>query len=318
MGKTKDDSIRMFSLNGNRSLAEKIAQSMGRKLNKCSVKQFSDGEIQINIEESVRGKDVFVIQATSDPVDDNLMELLIMIDALKRASAKTVNVVLSYYGYARQDRTAKPREPISAKLVANLIQKAGATRVLVLDLHAVQVQGFFDIPVDNLFTMPLFAKCYRDRGFVGDDFVVVAPKNSGVNRARSLGKYLDTTIAIVDNEHKDEATNTSSVIGHVRGKKCILVDDIVNTAGTLINAVEALEQEGAEEIYACASHGVLSATAAERINHSALKEICVTDSIALDPELVITKLHVVTCADLMGEAIKRIYENKAMSPLFQL
>lgn len=318
MSKTKDDSIRIFSLNGNRKLAEKIAHSIGRELNDCSVKQFSDGEIQINIEESVRGKDVFVIQATSEPVDDNLMQLLIMIDALKRASAKTVNVVLSYYGYARQDRTAKPREPITAKLVANMIEKAGATRVLVLDLHAVQVQGFFDIPVDNLFTMPLFAKYYQDRGFLGDDFVVVAPKNSGVNRARSLAKYLDTTIAIVDNEHKDEITQTSSVIGNVSGKKCILVDDIVNTAGTLINAVEALEQEGAHEIYACVSHGVLSATSAERINHSVLKELCITDSIELDPELTIAKLKVITCSTLMGEAIMRIYENKPMSPLFQL
>lgn len=199
----KDPSLKIFSLNANQPLAEKIAEVVGIELGKSSVRHFSDGEIQINIEESIRGDHVYIIQSTSNPVNDHLLELLIMIDALKRASAKTINVVMPYFGYARQDRTAKPREPITAKLVANMIQKAGATRILTLDLHTVQLQGFFDIPVDNLFTLPLLARYYHECGLNNEEVVVVSPKNSGVGRARTLSEYLDTTLAIVD-QHVDE------------------------------------------------------------------------------------------------------------------
>ncbi|MDN6504430.1 MAG: ribose-phosphate diphosphokinase, partial [Tetragenococcus halophilus] len=239
VAKNEDESLKIFSLNGNIPLAKKVARVFGTELGKCSIKSFSDGEISISIEESVRGVDTFIIQATNRPVNDYYMELLIMIDAMKRASAKTINVVLPYYAYARQDRTANPHEPITAKLIANLIVEAGATRVLTLDLHTVQVQGFFDIPVDNLFTMPLFAQYYREKGMTDDDYVVVSPKNSGVQRARSLAEYLGTTIAIVD-QGETEA-DEGYVIGDVQDKNCILVDDILNTGKTLANAADLLK-----------------------------------------------------------------------------
>lgn len=308
--------LKIFSLNGNRPLAEKIAAVFGTKLGECSIKQFSDGEISISIEESVRGVHVYLIQATNQPVNDYYMELLIMIDALKRASAKTINVVLPYYAYARQDRTAKPHEPITAKLIANMLQEAGATRVLTLDLHTVQVQGFFDIPVDNLFTMPLFAKYYRDLNMVGDDYVVVSPKNSGVQRARSLGEYLNTTLAIVDQEESDP--NGGYVIGDVTGKTCIMVDDILNTGGTMVNAARFLKEAGAKEVYACASHALLSPPAKELIENSDIKSLCVTDSCLTDESRQPNNMVYITCAELMGAAVKVIHENKPMSPLFKL
>ena len=214
--------MKLFSLNSNHAIAEKIAKAAGVPLGKLSSRQFSDGEIQVNIEESVRGFDVFIIQSTSFPVNNHLMELLIMVDACNRASANSVNVVIPYFGYARQDRTAAPREPITAKLVANMLVKAGVNRVLTLDLHAVQVQGFFDIPVDNLYTVPLFAKHYCDKGLTGDDVVVVSPKNSGVKRARSLAEHLDAPIAIIDYAQDDAHRNEGYIIGEVAGKKAIL------------------------------------------------------------------------------------------------
>ncbi|MBO0440924.1 ribose-phosphate diphosphokinase [Candidatus Enterococcus ikei] len=315
--KYKDKTLRIFSLNANRPLAEKIAKVVGTELGKSTVRQFSDGEIQINIEESIRGDHVFLVQSTNLPVNDNLMELLIMIDALKRASAKTINVVLPYYGYARQDRTAKPREPITAKLVANLLEEAGATRVLTLDLHTVQVQGFFDIPVDNLFTMPLFAHNYRKQQLVGEDIVVVSPKNSGVQRARSLSEYLDATLAIVDQDEVD-GVRSGYVIGEVKGKTCILVDDILNTGGTLATAAEILKENGAKSIYACASHGLLSKGAKATLDESPIEQICVTDSVFISDDRKPEALNIVSCAELMGEAVKRIHENTPMSPLFRL
>ncbi|KAF1300595.1 MULTISPECIES: ribose-phosphate diphosphokinase [Enterococcus] len=314
--KYQDDSLKIFSLNGNRPLAEKIAKVFGTTLGRCSIKQFSDGEISISIEESVRGAHVYLIQATNKPVNDYYMELLIMIDAMKRASAKTINVVLPYYAYARQDRTAKPHEPITAKLIANMIVEAGATRVLTLDLHTVQVQGFFDIPVDNLFTMPLFAHYYRKRGMTGDDYVVVSPKNSGVQRARSLAEYLDTTIAIVDQEETEESEGY--VIGDVQGKNCIMVDDILNTGETMAKAAELLKAAGGKEVYACASHALLSETAKATLDQAPIADICVTDSCWTADERHPEKLTYVTCAQLMGEAVKRIHENTPMSPLFKL
>ena len=249
--------LKLFALSSNQELAAKVADKMGIELGKSSVREFSDGEIQVNIEESIRGHHVFILQSTSSPVNDNLMEILIMVDALKRASAETVSVVMPYYGYARQDRKARSREPITSKLVANMLEVAGVDRLLTVDLHASQIQGFFDIPVDNLFTMPLFAHYYRQLGLMGDDIVVVSPKNSGVQRARSLSEYLNSTLAIVD--HADDAsTEGGYVIGDVQGKTCIMVDDILNTGATLARAANVLKENGAKEVYACASHGLLS------------------------------------------------------------
>lgn len=308
--------IKFFSLNGNHPLAENIAHAFGTELGKCGIKKFSDGEIAINIEESVRGVHTFLIQSTNQPVNDYYMELLIMIDAMKRASAATVNVVLPYYAYARQDRTAHPHEPITAKLIANMLQEAGATRILTLDLHAVQVQGFFDIPVDNLFTMPLFAHYYRNKKMEGDDYVVVSPKNSGVNRARSLAEYLNTTLAIVD--QGDEYNEAEYVIGDVSGKKCIMVDDILNTGETLAKAATLLKEAGAAEVYTCVSHALLSPPAKEILEAAPIEDICVTDSCLTDKARHPKQLTYITCADLMGEAVRRIYENTPMSPLFSI
>lgn len=315
--KYQDETLKIFSLNGNYPLAEKIADVFGTKLGKCVVKQFSDGEISINIEESIRGDHVYLIQSTNTPVNDNYMELLIMIDAMKRASAKTINVVLPYYAYARQDRTAKPHEPITAKLIANLLQEAGATRVLTLDLHAVQVQGFFDIPVDNLFTMPLFANYYREKGLVGDDVVVISPKNSGVQRARSLSEYLNATLAIVD-QPEEETCQSGYVIGNVKDKICIMVDDILNTGTTLANAAIILRENGAKEIHACSSHGLLSYPAKDILNQLGIEDVCVTDSVFTPEENRPDNLTIISCGELMGEAVKRIHENTPMSPLFRL
>lgn len=314
--KYHDSKLKIFSLNSNQPLAEKIAAVFGTELGKCRVKQFSDGEIAINIEESVRGHHIYLIQATNYPVNDHYLELLIMIDALKRASAKTINIVLPYYGYARQDRTAKPHEPITAKLIANLLTEAGATRLLTLDLHTVQVQGFFDIPVDNLFTIPLFAQYYQNKGMTGDDVVVVSPKNSGVQRARSLSEHLDTTISIVD-QYEENGVRDGYVIGDVKDKTCILVDDIINTGETLAAAAKILKEDGAKEVHVCASHGLLSVEAKKVLDDADISDICITDSVYTDPEKHPENLTIITCSELMGEGIKRIHENKPMSPLFQ-
>ena len=240
--------MKLFALNSNHDIAEKIAKAAGVPLGKLSSRQFSDGEIQVNIEESVRGFDVFIIQSTSFPVNNHLMELLIMVDACNRASANSVNVVMPYFGYARQDRTAAPREPITAKLVANMLVKAGVDRVLTLDLHAVQVQGFFDIPVDNLYTVPLFAKHYCEKGLSGEDVVVVSPKNSGVKRARSLAEHLDAPIAIIDYAQDDSHRNEGYIIGDVAGKKAILIDDILNTGRTFAEASKISQKDGYKTI----------------------------------------------------------------------
>lgn len=315
---TQAEPMKIFSLNANRPLAEKIAAEIGQPLGNCSVRQFSDGEIQINIEETVRGFHVFVIQATNDPVNDHWLELLIMIDALKRASAKTINVVMPYYGYARQDRTSRPREPITAKLVANMLVKAGATRVLTLDLHTVQVQGFFDIPVDNLFTVPLFSKYYLEKDLDFENLVVVAPKNSGIKRARSLATDLDAPIAIIDYYQDEQERSVGYVIGEVKNKICILIDDICNTGKTFSQAAEILAENGAKEIYACASHALFSDNAKELIAASPVKELCVTDSVLIDPAGLEDKLVEISASELMAEAIRRIHTNTPMSPLFKL
>ncbi|MCI5871562.1 MAG: ribose-phosphate diphosphokinase, partial [Streptococcus sp.] len=272
--------MKLFSLTSNIELAEKISQASGIPLSKLSSRQFSDGEIMINIEESVRGFDIYIIQSTSFPVNNHLMELLIMVDACKRASANSVNVVIPYFGYSRQDRIAAPREPLTAKLVANMLVKAGVDRVLTLDLHAVQVQGFFNIPVDNLFTMPLFAKHYTSLGLTGEDVVVVSPKNSGIKRARSLAEHLNAPIAIIDYAQDDSNREEGYIIGEVEGKKAILIDDIINTGKTFAEAAKIVEREGATEIYAVASHGLFAGGAADILSTAPIKEIVVTDSVA--------------------------------------
>ena len=313
-----DPRLNIFALNSNRPLAEKIATAVGVELGKSSVTQFSDGEIQVNIEESIRGSHVYVIQSTSSPVNDNLMELLIMIDALKRASAKTINVVMPYYGYARQDRKARAREPITAKLVANMIQKAGATRMLTLDLHAVQIQGFFDIPVDHLMGAPLIANYFLEKGIQGDDVVVVSPDHGGVTRARKLAEFLKAPIAIIDKRRpKANVAEVMNIIGQVEGKTCVLIDDMIDTAGTITLAANALKEAGAVSVYASCTHPVLSGPALQRIEDSAIERLVVTDSIYLPEDRKIDKIDEVSVGGLMGDAIKRIHENKPVSPLFE-
>ena len=307
--------LKLFSLSSNEPLAEKIAESVGVPLSEISVKRFADGEVQINIEESIRGDNVFVIQSTAAPVNDNLMELLIMIDALRRASANQINVVLPYYGYARQDRKARSREPITAKLVANMLERAGATRVLALDLHAAQIQGFFDIPVDNLFTIPLFAEHYIEHGLTGPDVVVVSPKNSGVKRARNLAEYLDAPIAIIDYAQDDASRDQGYIIGDVAGKKAILIDDILNKGKTFSEASKIVEREGATEIYAVSSHGLFVNGAATLLDQSPIKEILVTDSVATKEQKP-KNVKYITASELLGDALVRIQEKKPVSPLF--
>ncbi|GFK31211.1 ribose-phosphate pyrophosphokinase 2 [Streptococcus canis] len=310
-----DKQIKLFSLTSNLPIAEKISEASGIPLGKISSRQFSDGEIMINIEETVRGDDIYIIQSTSFPVNDNLWELLIMIDACKRASANTVNVVLPYFGYSRQDRVAKSREPITAKLVANMLTKAGIDRVVTLDLHAVQVQGFFDIPVDNLFTVPLFAEHYSQLGLLGADTVVVSPKNSGIKRARSLAEYLDSPIAIIDYAQDDSEREEGYVIGDVAGKKAIVIDDILNTGKTFAEAAKILERAGATAIYAVASHGLFAGGAADVLKTAPIKEIIVTDSVKTKNR-VPENVTYLSASDLIAQAVIRIHERRPLSPLF--
>ncbi|MDE7022752.1 MAG: ribose-phosphate diphosphokinase, partial [Ligilactobacillus sp.] len=307
--------IKIFALNSNKPLAEKIAAAVDVPLGKTSVDRFSDGEIRINIEESIRGDEIFIIQSTSAPVNDNLMELLIMIDALRRASAATINVVIPYYGYARQDRKARSREPITAKLVADMVEKAGADRAIMLDLHAAQIQGFFDIPVDHLMGAPLLADYFLTQG-LDKDAVVVSPDHGGVTRARKLAEFLKAPIAIIDKRRpRANVAEIMNIIGSVDGKRCILIDDMIDTAGTITLAAQALMDAGAIEVYASATHPVLSGPAIERIEKSPIKQLVVTDSIQLPEEKQIDKLVQVSVGPLIGDAIKRIHENKPVSPL---
>ena len=319
MGKHyKDPKLKIFSLSSNRPLAEKIAEAVGLELGKISISRFSDGEVKVNVEESIRGAHVYIVQSTSDPVNDNLMELLIMIDALRRASAKTINVVMPYYGYARQERKAQSREPITAKLVANMITIAGADRVLTLDLHAPQIQGFFDIPVDHLIGVPLLADYFLEKGLFGEDVVVVSPDHGGVVRARKLADFLKSPIAIIDKRRpRPNVSEVMNIIGDVAGKKCIIIDDMIDTAGTITLAAAALLDKGADSVYACCTHAVLSGPALERLDESEIKEVIVTDSIQQPEGRHLDKLQTISVGNLVGEAIKRIHENRSVSPLFQ-
>ena len=312
-----DSKLKIFSLNSNNPLAQEIADEMGIELGKSSVKHFSDGEVQISIEESIRGCDVFIVQSTSAPVNEHLMELLIMIDAVKRASARTVNVVMPYYGYARQDRKAKAREPITAKLVANLLETAGATRVIVLDLHAPQIQGFFDILIDHLVAVPILAEYFQTKDFNPEDVVIVSPDHGGVTRARKMAERLKAPIAIIDKRRpKPNVAEVMNIVGNVDGKVCILIDDIIDTAGTITIGAEALVKCGAKEVYACCSHPVLSGPAIERIEGSVIKELVVTNTIQLCDEKRSPKIKELSVATLMADAISRVYENKSVSTLF--
>lgn len=311
------NSLKIFTGNSNPKLASEIAEHLGLKLCESEVGTFSDGEISVRIGESVRGASVFVIQSTCEPVNNNLMELLIMIDAFKRASAAEINAVIPYYGYARQDRKAKPRDPISAKLVADLLTAAGAHRVVTMDLHAPQIQGYFDIPVDHLLGGPILAKYFIDKE-LGNDVVVVSPDHGSVTRARYFAEKLNAPLAIIDKRRpKANVAEIMNIIGDVRGKKAILVDDLIDTAGTLVQGAQALIDSGAIEVYACATHGVLSGPAIERLKESPIKELVITDTIPISQEKKIDKIKVRSVAPLFAEAILRIHEGMSVSKLFE-
>ena len=312
--------LKLFSLSSNHELAQKVAKEIGIELGKVSIGAHSDGETVVHIDESVRGDHVFILQSTSDPVNDNLMELLIMMDALRRASAASINIVLPYYGYARQDRKARAREPITSKLVANMLQIAGADRLITFDLHAPQIQGFFNIPVDHLMGSPLIAEYFR-RQLVsaGDDIVVVSPDHGGVGRARKLANFLKAPLAIIDKRRpRANVAEIMNIIGDVQGKKCILIDDMIDTAGTITLAANALKELGATEVYASCTHAVLSGPAIERINNSAITKLVVLDTIEMPEERQSEKIVQLSIAHLLADAIIRIHERRPLSPLFEL
>lgn len=316
---THGKNIKIFTGNSNPKLAEEIANSVGLTLGDSKVSTFSDGEISVDINETVRGCDVFVIQSTCSPVNKNLMELLIMIDAFKRASAGRITAVIPYYGYARQDRKAKSRDPITAKLVADLLTTAGADRVLTMDLHAPQIQGYFNIPVDHLMGSPILAKYFTERGFEDrDDVVVVSPDLGSVTRARKFADRLHAPIAIIDKRRpKANVSEIMNIIGDIEGKVCILLDDMIDTAGTIANAANALTDLGAKEVYACCTHGVLSGPAFERINDSSIKELIMLNTIELPQREDLGKFKSLSVAPIFGEAIRRIYDDVPLSKLFE-
>jgi ribose-phosphate pyrophosphokinase len=311
----KDSSLKVFTLNSNRKLAEDIADHIGTTLGRCTVNRFSDGEIQINIEESVRGCDVYVVQSTSSPVNQHMMELLIMIDALKRASAKSINIVMPYYGYARQDRKARSREPITAKLVADLLETAGANRVITLDLHAPQIQGFFNVPIDHLQGVPILSDYFEAKNL--SDIIVVSPDHGGVTRARKMADRLSAPIGIIDKRRPEpNVAEVMNIVGNIEGKTAILIDDIIDTAGTISLAANALVENGAKEVYACCTHPVLSGPAIDRINESKIKELVITNSIPLPEDKHVEKITPLSVAPLIGEAIVRVHELQSVSILF--
>jgi ribose-phosphate pyrophosphokinase len=309
--------MKILTCNSNRPLAEAISTYLNLPLTKASVRRFSDMEIFVEIQENVRGEDVFVVQSTSYPANDNLMELLVTLDALKRASTRRATAVVPYYGYARQDRKSAARTPISAKLVANMITAAGADRVLTLDLHAGQIQGFFDIPTDNLYAAPVFIKDIKER-YQGEDLVIVSPDVGGVVRARIIARRLDSDLAIIDKRRERAGVSeVMNIIGDVKGRRCIMVDDIVDSAGTLCNAAEALMEAGASAVSAYVTHGVLSGGAVARVVSSPLDSLVTTDSIlATEAVRVSRNIRQLTIAPLMAEAIRRITEERSVSSLF--
>jgi ribose-phosphate pyrophosphokinase len=311
----RDGDLKLFTGNANPALAQEIADHIGVALGDCMVGRFKDGEVHIRLGESVRDSNVFVIQPTSAPVNENLMELLIMVDALKRASARSINVVIPYYGYARQDRKARARDPITAKLVANLLEKAGATRIICMDLHAGQIQGFFDIPLDHLIGLPILANYFLDKQL--DNPVVVSPDMGGVTRARQLAERLGAPLAIIDKRRPDvNVAEVMNIIGDIAGKTAILIDDMIDTAGTITAGAKALLERGAKEVFACCIHPVLSGNGVERLRDSEIKEVVVTNTIALPPEKRIDKIKVLSVAELIAEAIMRVHTRRSISELF--
>ncbi len=308
---------KIFTGNAHPELAEEIAAIMGKPLGRSVVTKFSDGEISVSLMEMVRGQDIYIVQPTCNPVNDNFMELCIMVDAMKSASAGRINAVIPYYGYARQDRKAKARDPITAKLVADMLVAAGVDRVISMDLHAAQIQGYFDIPVDHLLGMPILARHFKDRGFGGDDLVIVSPDHGSVARTRTFAHTFDAPIAIVDKRRpKANVSEVMNIIGDVEGKTCILVDDMVDTAGTICNAAGALIKMGAKEVYAAATHPVLSGPAIERIQESVIKEMVLLNTIPVPEDKRIDKISVLSVAPLFAEAMIRIFTNDSISRLF--
>lgn len=309
------ENIKVFSGNANKELAEDICKELGISLGCCEVGKFSDGEIFVNIDETVRGCDVFIIQPTCSPVNDNLMEVLILIDALKRASAGRINAVIPYYGYARQDRKTKAREPITAKLIANLLTVSGTDRVVSMDLHAGQIQGYFDIPVDHLSGVPILAEHFKN--IVDRETVIVSPDLGGVTRARNFANLLDLPIAIIEKRRpKANVSEVMNVIGDIEGKNVVIVDDIIDTAGTITKAAQVLKNFGAKSVYACATHPVLSGPAIERINDSVIERFIITNTIPLIKDRESKKIEAVSVAPIFAEAIKRIHYNESVSMLF--
>ncbi len=307
--------IKLFALSANKELGQEIADVIGIPLSECDTITFADGELNINITETVRGHDVFVIQPTSNPVNDHYMELLIMMDALKRASARTINIIMPYYGYSRQDRKALSRQPISAKLVADLLEVAGASRIIAMDLHAAQIQGFFNIPIDNFEAQPVFIQYFKDKKL--DDIVVVSPDHGGTTRARKFALYFDAPIAIIDKRRpKPNVAEVMNIIGDVEGKNVIIVDDIVDTAGTITVAAKALKRAGAKKIYVCCSHPLLSDPAISRIQDSPIEELVTTNSICLPNEKKIPQVVQLSIAKILGQGVLNIIDGKAISSLF--
>lgn len=311
--------LRLFSLNSNRPLAEEIAGSLNMTLGKADITRFEDGEIRINIEESIRGDDVYIVQSTNHPTNDHLMELCIMIDALKRASARAINVVIPYYGYARQDRKSRPREAITAKVVANMLVTAGADRIVTMEMHTPQIQGFFDIPMAHLSAAALLANYFIDRELNGEDTVVVSPDHAGVSRAREMAELLDTPLAIIDKRSDEEEDNQEKfkVVGDVKGKICILYDDLIDTGKTVTEACNTLKEAGAVDVYVCATHAVFSHNAVEVLNQSAIKKIVLTNTIDISKKGECNLLEQISVGHIIGDAIKRIFEHKTIKPLFE-
>lgn len=314
---THGKNIKIFTGNAHPELAAEIAQILGIRVGDSEVGRFSDGEIFVNTNETVRGADVFIVQSTCNPVNDNLMELLIMIDAFRRASAGRITAVIPYYGYARQDRKVKARDPITAKLVADLITSAGADRILTMDLHAAQIQGYFNIPCDHLLGAPILSKYYQSLNMNPEDVVVVSPDLGSVTRARKFADRLHAPIAIIDKRRpKPNVSEIMNIIGDIKGKTAILVDDMIDTAGTITNGANALKDLGAKEVYACCTHAVLSGPAIERIEKSAIKELVILNTVPLSEEKKIDKIKTISVAPVFAEAIKRIYEDASVSVLF--
>lgn len=312
-----ENDLRIFTGNANPKLAAAIAQELNTPLGEIVVKQFSDGEICVKIEESARGQDIFIVQPTCNPVNDNLMEVLIMIDAFRRASASRITVVLPYYGYARQDKKVKPREPVTARLIANLVTQAGASRVLCVDLHAGQIQGFFDLPVDHLYAGPLIGDFLSKSGLADGNTVVVSPDVGGVARARALAEHLKSPIAIIVKRRPEpNQVEIMEIIGDVAGKTCIMIDDMIDTGGSIVQGAQALINRGASTVHACCTHGILSGNAIERVQNSPLKSLVVTDTIPLADDKKIDKIKVLSVASLLADAIRRIHLDNSVSELF--